>query len=199
MALPLHSLKSERNDGGTMKTIQIKSILALGLLMALSTACGKTTAPASTGTVVSGLTSGTSGTSLAQQCSASPNVNSLSNANSTASQYRTCNNPNSAGSIELFKEDAATTNVCIFPAKVTNGSISLFISNPGAVDSSRYVVQCTTTRNPGIIVNFNGLDFNAIYVVNYADVNNMTTCIGSGTIGSCAAYFGFNVSYGQFN
>ena len=180
----------------------LKLLVSIIAVSVLSTACGNMTAPSSsTGTVVSSLNASgnnASGSSLAEKCSLAPNVMSLSDNGDVQSQYRACANGSTTGSMQLFKADAAQVTVCIFPARVTNQSISLFVSNPYAPVESRYVSQCTTTRNPGIVVNFSGLNFNAVYVVSANDANNMAACISSGQVASCAAYMGFQFSYGQF-
>ncbi len=173
----------------------VKILLSVAVVTFLSTACGNLVQP-STGAVSNASTS-SNGIATAQQCSASPNVSSV-NSGGLQSQYSACANGTTVGSFELFKSDSAITNICIFPAQVSSGVISMYISNPYAAIESRYVSQCTSTQNPGIVVNFSGLAFNAVYVVDAANAGNMAQCIASGNISSCAYQLGFDFSYGQF-
>ena len=133
-----------------------------------------------------------------QQCAQTPNV--LGNDGAFSSEYRACNRGSTAGTIALYPSDSQVKGVCVVPVRLsTTGQANAIIANNMAPLATRYVYQCANVQASGSTLNFHGLNFNALYVVEAPKMALLAYCISTGDVGTCAAANGLSLSFGQLN
>ena len=129
------------------------------------------------------------------QCNYSANITSADSFEiSVSNRYVGCKG--TTGSVKLYSEDNASKTVCVFPVLYANGHSSVFISNPYADVSARYLTQCQNTDSSGTNFSFGSLSFNAVYVVNQDNVSAFSTCLASASLTACTADYGVQYSFG---
>ena len=119
------------------------------------------------------------------QCSETINIRNTSGDQSK--EYRACATPGSMGSIKVYPAVQATESICVFPAQ--NG-------NP-LVYNSQYVAQCGTLSGAGSTLNFQGLNFNSIYVVPQSRAGVFSQCLYYGNPYACTSQSGFSYAFGN--
>ena len=178
-------------------------ILFFGLIATASiTACGNTNYQADQfATQNSDVVSQVSNTAYLpsnQRCSQTPNV--VGNDGAFSNEYRACNYGTTAGQIALYPSDSQVKGVCMVPVRLsTTGQANAIIANSMAPLATRYVYQCANVQASGSIINFRGLNFNALYVVEAPKMALLAYCISTGDVGTCAAANGLSLSFGQLN
>jgi hypothetical protein len=177
----------------------LNSVIGLLVLSIISTACG-TIADSKglnqgNGTAYGSVATGSNPYYTASSaCSTSTNVTGQGFNNTLSNQYRVCNS-GTTGSIKVFPEDGSSKQVCIVPMKMTGTQTAAFAA----------YTYCTTVQATGTTINFNGLNANAVYVVDYTAYSRFSYCMqqsnaGMMSVSTCASQYNIsaNYGYGQF-
>ena len=114
------------------------------------------------------------------RCSESPNI--LANNGSTSLEFRGCKSAASQTAVKIFPTDDQNHSVCVFPS--LNGSV-----NPN-------VYHCGMAQTSGSTLNFGSVNFNAVYIVDSAELQVMRACVQYGDIQTCATSGNLPLAYG---
>jgi hypothetical protein len=180
-------LKAKGLLRGNMKNS--KQIIGIIGFAILATACGNQVQTPDPRFLPTGQFGGPSTTNSTMpgymQCSETINIRNSSGDQSK--EYRACSNSGSMGSIKIFPVIQATESVCIFPSQ--NG-------NP-LVYNSQYVAQCGTLSGSGSTLNFQGVNFDSIYVVPQSRASVFSQCLYYGNPSACSNQAGFSYAFGR--
>ncbi len=102
--------------------------------------------------------------------------------------FTACAKSTAPNEVLLEGHPTQTSTVCVFAANNVSGQIV-----PVMTSSNTPAVQCVNMSGAAAIINFQGLYYNALYVVSPNDEQTMYSCLVSGTPSNCPEY-----SYGQF-
>lgn len=157
---------------------------------------GSVLPPAST-TSGGGLVSGTVGR---YQCAGTQNVTPRNYLDYNSGQFQICPNPQSQSDV-LVVGNEGTDQVCVFPAQVLNsGSGTQAIAwkpDPNAGGAPWYICEAPPPANSGLVFTFQGVSWNAAYVVSGRNVQAMQGCLIFGAGSQFCAQFP-QYSYGTF-
>jgi len=168
------------------------------------TACGNmVNHPQVTGTEVAALTvqpftpdglNESATNAAAYTCPGSPNVvPDYDWAFNGTGYYTVCPSKSNLSDILVHGTPVAGTGVCIFPAEIAaNGQV---FAKPDVTkaDGSPWV-QCVQPGADGVHASFPGINWNAAFIVDVADVQQMGLCIQGGIYSYCPK----NYSFGAF-
>ena len=105
--------------------------------------------------------------------------------------YKVCPSSTDSGVVTIFGQAPnQSKQYCVFPAQViSGGSIYPKIDTQGIP-----LMSCSQKALAGQIFTFDRTNYNALFIVPYADRNAMQMCLGLGNYHQCPKSF----SYGQF-
>lgn len=182
-----------------MKTVNRRElVILLAAAAALSSACGnlvpreRKASPAEyqgLGSVSTITTPGLS--SDAFSCAEQPNV--LPDYDETfdgARRYTVCRSRNNQTDIQVHGQTAGSKSICVFPAQEINSTH--IYAKPDLVTGG-LVHHCAEITENGVIASFPNVNFNAAFIVEGEDFQQMQACLVVGNYWGCPNY-----SYGKF-
>ncbi len=183
-----------------MNSLRILVLAAsVGALLAVGAGCGATfepyapiQAPAdafanNTNAATATSAPGTDGNFL---CPATSNTSPSSDQSvSGAGYYTVCPDKTATDDVLVNGATSGSNEICAFPAQAA--STSLFY--PITSGTSGPLMQCQPITSNGVIFTFQGVTFNAIYIVTQQDEQQMANCLSQMNSYLCPAY-----SAGQF-
>jgi hypothetical protein len=167
---------------------KLNQIVSVMVFAVMATACGNMAQNPDPRFVSSGPYNGTSSPSSfsnSMQCSETINIKNSSG--DLSKEYRACATSGSMGSIKVYPVSQASESVCVFPA--VNGTPIFY--------NSRYVAQCGTLSQTGSTLNFQGVNFDSIYVVAQVNATTFSQCLYYGNPSACANQAGFSYASGR--
>ncbi len=104
--------------------------------------------------------------------------------------YTVCRHRTDESKIMLDLSPFIARKICVFPIEVIDAQNILTKAN---TQTGGLFNQCTDLAASGAFVEFKGIQYNAVFVVDYANQQQMQQCLLSGNEYLCPAF-----SFGQF-
>jgi hypothetical protein len=155
-------------------------------LTAFSCANGATTPYSQLSSISSSqVASGTSDPTVegAYNCPLDPNVQAINDPNINGTdEYKVCKDTSAPSQILIHGETEISNQVCVIPA---------YSSPTGVVAYTQETIQCPMVTAGGIYVNYAGLSFNAVYIVEAQNSAQLVTCLQTGY--NCPSTYSYGV------
>lgn len=131
------------------------------------------------------------------QCPLSPNILPTGGANGVGGpdSYTACQDPQVPADLLLHGQTTVSSIVCAFPAEQVDVSHIYTQPDPSTGEPWYQCVDLSQLQDPsqGAQFEFDGVTFNAVFVVEGPDAATMQLCLSSGAAADCPPY-----SYGKF-
>jgi hypothetical protein len=116
-------------------------------------------------------------------CPLDPNVQAVNDPNLNGTdEYKVCKDTSAPSQILIHGETQVANQVCVIPALSTAS---------GVVAYTNQTIQCPMVASGGIYVNYAGLTYNAVYIVEAQNSAQLLTCLQTGY--NCPSTYSYGV------
>jgi hypothetical protein len=104
--------------------------------------------------------------------------------------YTVCPSKNNLSDILVHGNAPIQGPICVFPAQIASNGQVFAKPDVNKNDGSPWV-QCLSPGNDGVHMSFTGISWNAAFIVDAADVQQMSLCIQGGIYMYCPKHYSF--------
>jgi|GEM_PF-6166170 len=162
-------------------------LILVGFAMAVS-ACGNQVQSPDPRFLPSGqATNGSGVSSLPEYMQCSESINIKNSSGNLGHEYRACRISQTPGSIKIIPVSQAVEQICVFPAQ----------SGVPLISNYNYMALCGPLSATGSTLNFQGANFDSIYVVTQSAATVFSQCLYYGNPSACSSQAGISYAFGR--